>query len=114
MSTNNTISKSEFVVYGKGKNEEAINISNVFYISRPDKHVIFHMENNIFKHSGTLIEFEEILPDNFFRIHREYIVNMEYVACIYKTYLKLVNGIEIPISRMHREQIQEFITQHAR
>lgn len=109
MDANKTITKSKFITCGKGRIENAINVSNVLYINRPDKYVLLHSENNIFKYRGTLVELEEILPDNFCRIHREYIVNMEYVISIYKTYLKLVDGTEIPISRMRREQIQEFI-----
>lgn len=107
--TKRSVSKSKFITYGKGKDEKTINLKNILYINRTDKYVMLHSESNIFKYFGALAALEEILPDNFIRIHREYIVNMEYAICIHNNCLKLVNATEIPISRMHREKVQKFL-----
>ena len=48
---------------------------------------------------------------HFIRIHRSYLVNMDYISRITKTSVILTNGEELPISRGSSEQIkQKFIS----
>ena len=45
-------------------------------------------------------EIEELLPREYFiRCHRSYIVNVKHIKSIFKNYLLLADGEEIPISR---------------
>lgn len=60
-----------------------------------DKHMLY---------SGNLKELEAILPDTFLRVHRSYLVNLQYVQMLCSNagaggYLLLVNGMQVPVSR---------------
>lgn len=61
--------------------------------------------------SKTLREIQDILEErNFLRIHRQYIVNLNYIKKYVKgegNYLVLQNDLTIPISRSHKERLIE-------
>lgn len=61
--------------------------------------------------SRTLREIQEMLEErNFLRIHRQYIVNLDYIKKYVKgegNYLVLQNDLTIPISRSHKERLIE-------
>lgn len=59
--------------------------------------------------SKTLREIQEILEErDFLRVHRQYIVNLNYIKKYVKgegNYLVLENGLTIPISRSHKDKL---------
>ncbi len=58
--------------------------------------------------SEVLTNFSQKLPENFFRTHRSYIVNLDYLDAI--NYLSVViNGNEIPIAKNYREELMNRI-----
>lgn len=106
------LTKKEFVkkeIYGV---EEVLDISQILYINRPDKYVLFHCEDDMFEYRGSLVELENILPDNFCRVHNEYIVNLDYVLCVHPNYINLRNGRTIPIARRRQKYVEELIKKY--
>lgn len=104
--------KNEFVRDDTYEEAAEFDISKVLYINRPDKYVMFHCEDNIFEYRGSLIEVENVLPDNFCRVHNEYIVNLYNMVCLCSDYIDLKNGIKIPVSRRRRKYVEEFIEKY--
>lgn len=43
--------------------------------------------------------FEDRLSDDFFRIHRSYLVSLKYIICISRSLVTLEGGIELPLAR---------------
>lgn len=54
-------------------------------------------------------ELEKKLPSNFYRLHRSYIVNCNYIEKIERYKLTLVTGEELPIPKMRYTQIRDEI-----
>lgn len=53
---------------------------------------------------GSLTEFAHKLPTNFFRTHRSYIINLDYLDAI--NYLNvIVDGKEVPIGKNYRNEL---------
>jgi len=52
---------------------------------------------------------EEWLPDNFMRIHRSYIVNLEKVQEVNKNRIILDADTYLPIGDMYREAFQRYL-----
>ena len=50
----------------------------------------------------TISSFQEILPSNFLRIHRSFIININFVIHFSSTKVNL-NDVELPISRSYKE-----------
>jgi len=57
---------------------------------------------------GSLSGFSEKLPEQFFRTHRGYIVNLNYLDAINYLYVVL-DGNEIPIGKNYREELMKRI-----
>lgn len=49
----------------------------------------------------------EILPKEFIRVHRSFIINKNHVNNI-STYSVMVNNIEVPIGKNYKIELQEF------
>jgi len=84
------------------KNKQVIHLNKVIYI-KSDGHYaeFFCIDNNkrIISRSS-LKELSSILPVALFvRVHRSYIINLNYVEKFNKQQVILHNGIKIPLSR---------------
>lgn len=55
-------------------------------------------------------DLQEQLPSNFYRIHRSFCVNADYVAKIERYCVTLVTGEVLPIPKMRYTQIREALT----
>jgi len=53
---------------------------------------------------GSLTEFSAKLPDNFFRTHRSFIINLDYLDTINYLYI-IVDGNEVPIGKNYRNEL---------
>lgn len=72
---------------------------DLLYLEVRDRKVSVHTRDNSVDFYGKLEALEKQLPDSFFRCHRSFIVNMEYVMSFNKTDLFLSNGHSIPVSK---------------
>jgi len=98
----------------------AINPATLLYISAADNYIrLFYMENHALHNMlvrGTLKGAEEklIFYTNFYRCHRSYLVNLNYIRHIsgnatgYKLHLDGINDL-IPVSRNLNNEISEKI-----
>ncbi|MBX2953147.1 MAG: response regulator transcription factor [Leadbetterella sp.] len=75
-----------------------------FYLSTGEKLLI----------TKTLGDVEEVLSlQNFFRIHKQFLVNMSYITQYIKGeggFVKMTNGAELPIARNRRESFVSLLT----
>lgn len=53
---------------------------------------------------SSMSDFKDSLPKNFFRVHRSYIVNLDYLDSINSLFVK-VKEYEIPIGRAYKSQL---------
>lgn len=91
-------------VIGKGLLE--INLSNILYIETEKHRVLVHTNNDVVRCVDRMIDLEnKLLKENFYRCHNAYIVNLDVVNKIEKTYAILKNGEKVEISR---RKYQEF------
>ena len=98
---------SLWVVQDNG-NRKRLAFEDILYAQALDKRVELHCrENQVWDSSYTLKELEEKLPgDNFYRIHKSYLLNLDYVAELipwfagsYRVKLNQENVPELPVSR---------------
>lgn len=84
--------------------------SMVIYIQATDRDCILHMLNEKKKVSRSLKDLQEQLPPNFYRIHRSFCVNSDYVVKIERYTITMVTGEMLPIPKMRYMQIKEELT----
>jgi DNA-binding LytR/AlgR family response regulator len=49
------------------------------------------------------------LTDNFVRIHRSYVINMEYLEFLIGSKAVLINGIQLPINKEFKKDIYHYL-----
>jgi len=103
---------------------EIIAISDVSYIQAEGHYSLLHLCNNesalvnkndstAYLHNKNIEKIMQLLPINFLRVHRSYIVNMDNVDKIQiiegsRYSLKLSNGQLIPIGRTKYKEVKEY------
>lgn len=86
-------------------------LDNIFYLEAGGMYTIIHSKDGQFVASKPLKEFEEILSANYFRTHRSYIVNCDYVIKYSSKEggaITLSNGSSLPISRSRKDEFLKF------
>ena len=84
-------------------------LKDITHIEGDGNYSYIHLKNNTKKLvSKTLSNLEEMLDSKgFFRCHKSYIINKEYIAGTPKSFaLMLLNGKEIPISRRRQKDFK--------
>ena len=90
-----------------------IEVSKIRYVEAMSEYLRIYLEGEP-KPIITLLSMkrmEEWLPDNFMRIHRSYIVNLEKVQEVNKNRIILDADTYLPIGDMYREAFQRYLDQ---
>lgn len=53
---------------------------------------------------------KERLSDNFMQVHRSYVVNMNKVMLVEKSRIKMIDGTEIPVGDVYKNELQAYLT----
>lgn len=56
-----------------------LDYEHVFYLEKVNKEVLIHTIKAIYTIKQSLTELEELLPENFSRVHKSYIINLNHV-----------------------------------
>lgn len=85
----------------------------IVYVESYDHKVFFHMCNSkVIEGCNTMAEMElRLVPLDFLRIHKSYLVNMRYVSKIDKTDVTMSDSIKIPLSRRRQKYIYDKFTE---
>ncbi len=87
-----------------------ISFTGLEFVEVINKTVSFHLsDGRIYEVTAALADFEERLLDRpeFFKAHRSYLVNLNYIQSIGTNRVVTENGHDIPLSRQRRSQMQD-------
>ena len=84
-----------------------VKFSDIIYLKAEHVYVEIYTNSNT-KHlsRGSLSGFSEKLPKQFFKTHRGYIVNLDYLDAIDYMYV-VIDGNEIPMGKNYREELMK-------
>lgn len=91
-----------------------IDPSLVLYIEAMERNSILHLFNENRLVQTSIKELEEEVPAYFYRLHRSYFVNCDYVAKIERYKLTMITGEELPIPKKRFMEIREAIMKKAK
>lgn len=80
-----------------------LNIKDVLYIKSDNVYVEIFTEGHRYIQRKFLGQISQELPEQFVRIHRSYLVNMDHVSEINKNFA-LIGGQKIPVSRKFKPE----------
>ena len=87
-----------------------INVQNIEYIEGLKDYIKIHLKEQA-KTLLTLSSFKAILeklPSNFIRTHRSYIINIDCIRALQKTYV-VINDIRIPIGETYKKDVLKIL-----
>lgn len=73
---------------------------DVVYTEVSDRTLALHLKRDVVTASGSLTALQERLPaDRFFRCHKSFLVNLDYVESVYRYRVQLRDGTALPIGK---------------
>jgi len=99
------------------KGFQVVELKDIMFCEASSSYTNFHFSNrSLICASKPIHEYETLLQDSFFiRIHKSYLVNIEYI----REYLKgdggsviLMNGQEIEVSRRRKDELMSRLKEH--
>ena len=102
--------QDSFILVPDDTGQRKLSLGDVLYITIQSHTAELHTRDNVYEMRKTLDEFMNILPDNFIKIHRSYIVNLYKIDCIFKDSLVVSNEKKLPISRKNAKEVSDAFT----
>ena len=107
----NILPEDKTITFISDRHKVSILPSEILYIESNDREVtIYATENRTYRNKTGISQWENILGDNFIRIHRSYIVHRASIKSIDKDFI-CIGEIELPISRKYYKAVQAESTQ---
>ncbi|TDO94697.1 LytTR family two component transcriptional regulator [Halanaerobium saccharolyticum] len=93
-----------------------LNFEDIYYFSTKEKKVWAHCHKKSYMTGFQLKELEKMLPEQFFRIHKSYIVNLRHIKAVipwfkgkYQVLMEDFSEHKIPVSRSRVDQINKLL-----
>ena len=84
-----------------------INLSDLLFVENMRNYVVFRLaDGNRILALMSLKSLHDLLPENFLKVHRSFIVNMDRILSIKSNQLSIEN-YKIPVSKSHRDVVRE-------
>lgn len=93
----------EEIIIQNGSSTVKLRVSEIFYVEIYDHHIQYLTQRGIVRSYGTLKEVESVLPESFFRVNNQTIVNLRYVRSVDSTDT-VVQECRFPISRGRKKE----------
>jgi DNA-binding LytR/AlgR family response regulator len=104
---NKTIDEQNFVFVKDGYIDVKIGYNDIYYIKSDKNYLEVYTKTKTYIVRQTLKEFFELLNNsNFFRVHKSYVVKINYVTEL-KSDSLMIGNIEIPISKTYYEEFEQ-------
>ena len=105
-----TSGEKDFVFVKADRKNHRVLYSEIRYIESVKDYIKIHMKDRRLTVKNTLTSFEKRLPTtNFIRIHRSYIVNLDFVTA-YTAHDIEIGSTEIPIGISYKQKVFERLT----
>jgi len=87
-------------------NKKVVYLDNLRYIKSERNYLLFHDDTGKIMDRNKLKSILNVLPPNFTRVHRSYIINKNFIAATNSHTLTLNTSEEIPISRTFKHNLK--------
>jgi DNA-binding LytR/AlgR family response regulator len=92
----------------KGNKFVKIAVTDILWIKALDNYVCLYTEKDEYIVYSTLKEIEQRLPEQFFKTHRSFLVNLDKIDGFEESYI-LIGKKAIPVSRTSKEELKKRI-----
>lgn len=111
-SNNSNKINDHFFVKAEGKIQK-IRLEDIKFVESLSEYVKIHLENNEnVVCLMSLKNLEKKLPNDFLRVHRSYIVNLNKVTTIERNKIVFDNKVYIPVSEQYKDEFKKFLNRY--
>ena len=89
----------------------SLNINDILFMESETRKIVVHTKREIIRFYGVMSKVEEKVGSGFYRCHRGYLVNMEYISEYDSENIYLMNGDKVYLAR---EKYQDFVKHYMR
>ncbi len=89
----------------------SLNINDILFMESETRKIVVHTKREIIKFYGVMSKVEEKVGSGFYRCHRGYLVNMEYISEYDSENIYLMNSDKVYLAR---EKYQDFVKHYMR
>lgn len=103
---------SAYLLVQNGGVQNRLDISSIRYIEALNKKLIIYQDSQVISVYDSISVMEDKLGDKFFRCHRSYLVNTDYIQSVNlpAMELSLSTGERLPIARSNRARAKELLS----
>lgn len=93
-----------------GSKRRKVNVQDIMYIESLDNNVIFHIwDNEQIRAYSSLKRYEKLLPPNFLRVHKSFMVNLNYIVSYEPYKFVLDDGFVVPVpAKKYTEAVNKY------
>ena len=96
----------EPVVFTSDYRKVSLDASEILYVESRDTEVwVCATDNRKFRNKTGITQWENLLGEDFVRVHRSFVVKKDAIASVESELVKLQDGKEIPVSRKYRNLV---------
>ena len=101
------------IVIQKGGSCQVVLLSYIVYCEVQGRKLYIHQhDGKVIDYYDKLEDFEQRVDRRFFKCHRSYLVNLDYVRGSHNGQVILSQGDEIPVSRLRERDLTEALLRH--
>ncbi len=82
---------------------------DIVYLSSSGRKIQVQTRMDSYELSAKLDDLQNQLKSNFIRIHKSFLVNGNYIAKIYEGKVALLNGVELPVSKSRKKEVNKYL-----
>lgn len=102
------LSQEDYIHIKSGRIIERIPVKEIMYVEKEKNYIVFHTELGKYRERTTIDEKAvELLPKGFLRPHIGYLINVIYIDELLPQSLKMINGVQIPLSKKYRKEVKQ-------
>ncbi len=105
--------EAKSIVVQRGTSCEVILLEKILYCEVQGRKIYIHQDNGkVTDYYDKLEDLEQRMDGRFFRCHRSYLVNLEYVRGSHAGQVLLTQGIKIPVSRLRERDLTQALLRY--
>jgi len=108
---NEKTDKYRIVIKDVEGNRHFISEDEIIYVEADNMNCVVYCLADTFVIRLTLKEIQDMLSENFVRVHKSYIVNKHYVVDISRYMLSVIKDMSVPVSKEKYMEFKEFFAE---
>ena len=104
--------KDDFIFIRANNKSMKVVFSDILYVEAMSEYIRIHFVNGSSVMTFMSLKLmADTLPDSqFMRIHRSYLIALQYIVDMHRNEVEISNGIKLPVSATYKEELQSFIS----